>query len=1078
MKRYLLILCSLLFAAGGLVAQRTITGNVTGGDGEPLIGANILVKGSSVGTVSDIDGDYSLEVPANAEVLIFSYLGYTTEEREIGTTNTIDVTLAQGIVLEETVVTALGISKDEKSLGYAVQSVDGSQIQQVGEPDPLRALQGKVPGVNIAGSSGAPGSATRITIRGNSSFLGNNQPLIVVDGIPFDNSEYRTNLQLSQGGAYSGRSVDIDPNNVENINILRGAAASALYGSRAANGVIEITTKTGSLKGKQPLGVSFSSTVSFEQIANLPEYQNSYGTGTNFAYGLVNGSWGAPFIGATPYASLDSIPHWYIGRTGFEHLAGTRVPYRAYPNNVSDLFQTGVSHENSLSLRGGNETSSISATISYMNNEGYVPNTGFDRLNFNVGGNTLVGDKFKAGVNLGYSRVDQRGVISGVGASGSNNPSAFARALYLGRNWDVTGQPYQNPVDLGSEFMVGRGQADNPYWSYENAGFESLVDRINASIFLSYEITSNLSANYRVGMNAYDQGNLEFIRPGSTGPSDNPGVGSIYDHDISFNEIESNLFLQYDKDVSPKLNFSAVLGHNVNQRTYDQQAYRGLGYVVFDIDDLDNTNSVVPYSLPNSLGFERRRLIGVYGDVTLGYDNWAYLNIAARNDWSSTLPIENRSYFYPAASLSVSLLDALDMSSGVFDLVKLRAGWAQVGSDTDPYQLNPIYNVNGFLVTSPSPTAELPFLGLPGSTLSDIARDPNLKPEITTEFEVGTDVRLFRGRVGLDLTYYSRETKDQIAPVTLPESSGFVFSLTNFGVISNKGVEVGLALTPVRTSSGFSWDMYGTFTKNKNVVEELRDGVEEIQIEVGSSFAGNVIGVLRPGEEYGVLLGSADARDDEGNLLIDPSNGQMIRALQPEIIGNPNPDFQVGLTNTFAYKGLFLRAVFDWRQGGDLFSNTVLSMLGRGVTKDTEDRELNRVIPGVYADPTTLEPYLDENGDKIANQTMEEVNTIYFGETFAINGANEWSVYDATFYRLREVTLGFALPKAWMNKLPVQNATLSVTGRNLWFLAPGFPEFTNFDPEVNQYGSSNKQGIEYSATPSTKRYSVNLKLNF
>jgi hypothetical protein len=571
---------------------------------------------------------------------------------------------------------------------------------------------------------------------------------------------------------------------------------------------------------------------------------------------------------------------------------------------------------------------------------------------------------------------------------------------------------------------------------------------------------------------------VEFIRPGSTGPADNQGVGSIFDHDISYEEIESNLFVEFNRSVNSMFDLRAIVGQNVNQRTSDEQAYRGVNYVVFDIDDLDNTNSVTPYSLPNSLGYTRSRIMGIYGDLSLGYDNWAYLNLSARNDWSSTLPVDNRSYFYPAASLAVNLLDAFDASSSVFDLVKLRGGWAQVGSDTDPYQLRAIYLINSTLVTNPAPTADLPFSSRPGATLSDIERDPDLKPEITTELEVGADVRMFRGRIGLELTYYDRETKDQIAPVTLPESSGFVNFLTNFGVVSNKGVEVGLDLTPVRTASGFDWNIYGTFTTNKNVVEELRDGVDEIQIEQGSSFAGAVIGVLRPGEEYGVLLGSMDARDDEGNLLIDPSNGQLIRALQPGIVGNPNPDFQVGLTNTFSFKGAFLRFVFDWREGGDLFSNTVLSMLGRGVTKDTEDREINKVIPGVYGNPNTLEPYLDESGNKIPNQTMIEVNSVYFGETFAINGANEWNVYDATYYRLRELTLGYQLPQKWLGGSPIRSAALSVTGRNLWFLAPGFPEFTNYDPEVNQYGSSNKQGIEYSATPSTKRYSINLKLTF
>lgn len=1048
-----------------------------------MIGASVVVKGTSTGTVTDIDGSYSIKVPDGSKVLVFSYTGFAPEEVFLDASNVVDVALEEGVVLETAVVTALGIQRKEKALGYAVQRLEGDQIQQVVEPDPLRALQGKVAGVNITGSSGAPGSATRITIRGNSSLLGNNQPLIVVDGIPYDNSEYRTNLGLSGGGAYSNRMADIDPNNVKSISVLRGAAAAALWGSRAANGVLMITTKTGSMTEKKGLGVSVSSSVFTEQIANLPDYQNTYGTGTNFNYQQVNGSWGAPFVGTKPYATRDSIPHWYQGRNGFSELATTNVPYRAYPDNVEKLFQTGVTFDNSVTITGGGDKSSVGATLSYLTNEGFVPNTGFDRFSVSVGGNTQLSDNFSLAATLNFTRTDQNGVISGVGGSGSNNPSAFARALYLGRNWDVHGQPYQNPIDKGSEFMVGRGQADNPLWSYENAGFISNVDRVAAVLSPRWALTDNININYRLGINSYSQRNKQFIRPGSSGPSLNPGAGEIFDHDIAYQEIESNFFIDYSTDLGPGLSLTALVGHNVNQTTVEQQAYRGINYVIFDIDDIANTNNVVPFSLPDGINYSRSRLVGLYGQLDFAYDSWAYLNISGRNDWSSTLPSDNRGFFYPAVSTSVSVLDALDISSNTVDFLKLRAGWAEVGNATSPYLLTNVYFVNTTLVTAPVPTAAFPFTPTGGTTtpsltLTDTEKDPNLKPERTTEFEVGLDLRLFKGRVSFDATYYDKRSRDQIANISIANSSGFEQFLTNFGEVSNKGIEVTLGITPFKSANGFTWNTFTTFTKNKNVIEELIEGLTEIQVEAGSSFAGGVIPVHRAGEEYGLLLGSVNLRDENGNLLIDPSNGQLIRSPNPDIVGNPNPDFRVGLINSFNYKGVGLRVVFDWQQGGALYSNTVRSMLGRGVTTDSENREINKIIPGVYGDPNTGLPILDESGNAVPNQTMIEENTVWFGETFAINAANEWSVFDASFLKLREVALSYALPNSLLGNSPFENITISLSGRNLWTYAPGFPDGTNFDPEVNQFGSSNKQGIEWSATPNVKRYGASIRLNF
>jgi len=1067
----------------GMAQSRTITGKITSADdGSAIPGVNVVLKGTSTGTVTDFDGNYSLGVPEEGGILQFSFIGLITQEIDIGNQSVISVAMQSDVKqLTEVVVTAVGIEREKKALGYSVENVDGKKIQQVSEPDPLRALQGKIPGVNISGSSGAPGSATRITIRGNSSMLGNNQPLFVVDGIPFNNDVNRIFTGLGDGAAYGSRVGDIDPNNVESITVLKGAAAAALYGSRAANGVVLITTKSGNASSsRKGLEIEYNGSFGIENISNLPNYQNTYGTGTNFNYAQANGSWGAPFIGARPYATLDSIPHWYAGRPGMEAYNGVNVPFRAYPDNVENLFRTGKLYDNSISINVGNENAALSATVSNIIHKGFVPNTDYNRTSISVGGSATLENGLIVNGSVTYVRSEQDAVQSGVGSLGGNNQSAFARALYLGRNWDVHGQPYQNPVDFGSEFMVGRGQADNPLWSYENAGYTSLTNRSIANLSLGYDIFEWLNVTYKAGINTYTQRQKDFIRPGSTGAD---GLGRITTFDVNYEEIESNFLVTFNKSFYEDFNLRAIVGHNFNQRTSDAQSYQGTEYVVFDIDDMDNTNNVVPFGGT----YEQRRLFGVFGDVSLSYKDWAFLGITARNDWSSTLPKDNRSYFYPAITGSLVLSDALGISGPAISSLKVRGAWSQVGNDTDPYQLTPVYLINDYYNITPYPTAQLPFTPTGGSTsagatLSNTERDPNLKPEITTEYEFGVDLGLYNDRLVINATYYNRTTRDQIAGVSLPAETGFQQLLTNFGKVENKGFEVGVDLTPVRLSNGFEWNIFGTFTHNKNSVLELEEGVEEITLNNATYgaqfFAGGPSAVLRPGEEYGLIKGSINARDDEGNLLIDPANGQMIRDTDPAIIGNPNPDFIVGITNTFNFKGLFLSAVFDWREGGDLFSNTVLSMMGRGVTQDTENREMNWIIPGVYGDPNTLEPIRTEAGAKVQNQTMIETNSLWFGETFAINAANEWSVYDATVFRLREVTLGYNLPATLLENTPIGSARISLTGRNLWFSAPGFPEHTNYDPEVNQFQSSNVQGIEYSATPTTKRYSVNLNITF
>jgi len=1081
LRLFLSCFLALLISGFAYGQERTVTGKVTAlGDGTELPGVNVILKGTTSGAVTDVSGVYKVTVPADGGILVFSYIGYLAQEIEIGNQSVIDIILEEDIIaLSEVVVTAGGIERSKKALGYSIEKVDGDKVQGVSEPDPLRALSGKVAGVNIQGSSGAPGSSTRITIRGNSSLTNDNQPLFVVDGVPYNNdyidaqNGVNSNIGgLTGGGGFGSRISDLDPNNIESMTVLKGAAAAALYGSRAANGVILITTRTGSTRSsKKGLEIAFSSSYSIEKVSNLPDYQNTYGTGTNFAYQQANGSWGDPFKGTRPYAARDSIPHWYFGRPGFNGQFDVNVPYRAYPNNVKDFFEDGKIIENSVTISGGNEFSNITAVLSHLNQEGFIPNTEFTRSTISVGGRTQLDNGFSMGATLSFGRTSQDGALTGVGNLGGSNPTLFTRIGLLGRNWDLQGQPFQNPTDLGSEFMVGRGTANNPYWTVENTGIVSNTDRYTAAFDLGYDVFDWLNLTAKMGVNGYTTSVNEFQRPNGT----TAVTGQINTNTVNQLELNTDFLVSASKDLSQDFTLGAHLGVNINQRTSEGQRYQGTGYVVFDIDDVDNTNAVIP----NGGIFSRKRIFGIYGDATVGYRDYAFLTVTGRNDWSSTLPEANRSFFYPAVTGSLILTEALGIQSNFLNALKVRGGWSQVGNDTNPYLTANVLVVNNAfgLVPPNGPTAQKPFNGNPGATIAQTAANPLLKPEITSEWEVGFESKLWDGRVGLDFTYYSRLTKDQIINSPIPDESGFRGAIVNLGEVSNKGIEIGLDFTPVRLDNGFEWNLYGAYTQNKNLVEELGFGVNEIQI--GSAFAGNVIGVHREGEEFGMLLGSVDARSADGQLLVDPSNGQLIPSTTRELIGNPNPDFIVGLTNTVSWKGITLRAVFDWKEGGDLWSNTAEQRLSRGVLKHQADRETNVIIPGVYGDPNTLLPILDDQGQQIPNSTMIEVNTLYFGQTFAGNGSNEWNVYDATVYRLREVYLGYTFPDSWLDSTPFGNVTVAFTGRNLWFHAPGFHEDQNFDPETNQFGGArNNQGIEFSTTPSAKRFAFNLRVTF
>lgn len=1064
-KPLLLLACFVLSGISILMAQTVqITGTITDvADGLPVPGATIQVKGTTIGTVSDLDGKYTLAVPEDATTLVFSFLGYTTREVPIQGQTIIDVALASDSYdLDEFVVTALGIRRNARDLSYAVQRVDGEAVENKVETDVMRALSGRIAGVHVASSGGAAGSSSSITIRGNSSALGNNQPLFVVDGIPYDNSTTATQNNNIHGSTYSNRALDIDPNDIESITVLKSGASAALYGSRAANGVIVITTKSGAASASR-LDVSFTSTFAMEEPTKIPTFQNEYGQGANFEFNSgYFGTWGPRFDapdldGNGDGVSGSSLLFDHNGVISYTNHLGNIVPYQAFKNNVSDFFDTGMVRDHSLSISGGDANTNFIIAMSANNHDGFIPNTSLDKYSIRVAGNQKLGEKLRAGASLTYSSVDQLGTPTG--GYGVTNTSVFGHLWIIPRSYDLSGFPYEDPYTRRN--IHYRSDRDNPYYISQYNDYTSQVNRTVGFFNLDYDLLPWLTASYKLGLNNYTDRRQQVY---AVSTLFNDRQGSIFNDDIGFSELESNLLLTANQRFG-SFGLTAIAGWNLNQRTAERQTYRGNGIIVPFINDLDNTMNVMPWGGD----FTKRRLIGAFADVTLSYNQWAFLNMTGRNDWSSTLPIAHNSYFYPSVSGSAILTDAIpSLQNRVLSYMKVYGGISKIGNDADPYITANTFTVNPSLGNNLGQIIS-PFNGVPLVETGNLLGNRDLKPEFTTEYEIGADLQFFNERMGFDITYYDRVSTNQIFGVQIPASTGYISKVLNAGEITNKGVELAVRTTPV-FSNNLKWDVDVNFSRNVSEVVSLFDDVDQISIGTNFSQFGPVNKV---GHQYGVLEGTTFRRDEEGNLLINPATGYAMENTELGIIGDPNPDFLSALSSAFSFKGFRIGVLMEYRQGGDLYAYTISEMRSRGVVAETAiDREAGRVIDGVLADPGDLsKPMLDEQGNKIPNNIQITTNNYYF-RGFP---ASEVDIYDATTIRLRELILSYSLPKKWLSNMKIKEANISLIGRNLWFYAPNIP---HIDPETNAFEAGNRQGIIYYYMPNARRYAISLQVKF
>lgn len=1041
--------------------QKMVKGTVVDEAGLPIPGANALIKGTTKGAVTDLDGVFNIELNPNENILVVSFIGYDKVEVNVANQSELTIKLVESFQLSEVVITAAGIERNSNTLGYSVTTLNSEQLNQRNEADAVRALTGKVAGVNIQSSGGVAGGATNITIRGNSSLGNNNQPLFVVDGVPFDNSTFEQSgtRQTQSSQSTPSRAFDIDPNNIASLTVLKGAAAAALYGSRAANGAIIITTKSGS-KGRKGMEVTYNSSFSFEDISGLPEYQTKFGQGTSGDYRPgVFGSYGSP------YSSRPTIPHPLANIVNsnafpqfFEADGRTpiQVPYQNYSGaNQRNFFNTGYLFENGLSFNAGTEKAGVVAGVSRATNQGVVPNNEVNRTSFNLGGNAKLDNGFYVRATLSYVRTEQQAPPMGGTGSVMNS------LLYMPSSYDLTNLPYQHPET--GESIYYRRALDNPYWSVNNSLSTSEVNRYFGSFVIGNDVTPWLNIQNTAGFNGYSDSRTSVLGKGSSVYID----GTINSDDIFRQELDNNLIATASLNLNKDLKLRAIVGNNINQRTTKRSAFSGDGIIVQGIDDIRNTTTITLSNIPNNQSFIQQRYYAFFADLTFDYKNFASLNFVGRNDISSTLPAENRSYLYGGVNGSFIFTEAFKLQNSALNFGSIRMGYTKVGNEANPYQTINVFNANANFGDLGSPFTNATNSNVSTQTLSTLLTNSNLQPEFITEFEVGTELRFLQNLFILDFTYYNKLSTSQVFVVNAAPSSGFLSRIINLGETKNSGIEIGLTANPLISDRGLNWSINANFTRNRNIVVDIGNFAQ-------LSYQGNV---HIAGQPYGQILGTAFARDDVGNILVNPNTAKPLAAAITQPIGDPNPNFFAGLNNRFSWRGLTFEFLFDYKQGGDILSTTIGQIYARGIIKDSEDRIAHRVFNGVMGNPATRQPLLDENGNTIPNNTAIGYNDYFFSGGFGPGGIAEANVFDGTVFRLREVSFGYMIPKSLLAKTPFGNAFISVSGRNLWYLAPNAPKYMNYDPELSTRGANN-MGYDELGVPATKRYGVNLVVNF
>lgn len=1087
MMKKRLLLFPLLFLTLGLFAQTAVSGKVTGQDGDPLIGANVLVKGASAGTVTDIDGNYSLVIPEGYNTLVFSYTGFNAEERVVTGPGTVNVTLTEGVVLNEAVVTALGISREKKSLGYATQEVDGENLTIAKTDNFVNTLSGQASGIKVTRTNNMGGS-TNVIIRGNTSLQGNNQALFVIDGIPINNTITNTRNQEQGAGTsydYGNTAADINPEDIESVNILKGAAATALYGSRAANGVVMITTKSGSTKPRG-IGVTVNSSVTMGMVdeSTFPKYQTQYGAGYGPYYSGPGNFWSVDDVDGdgtddlivplsedasygAPFDPDLLVYHWdafYPESPTF----GQKRPWVAAENGPIEFLETPVTYVNTLSFDQGFDMGSYRLSYTNYNHSGLMPNSSLERNNFTLKTDLNLTDRLTVTGFGNYIKTE---------AVGRNSTGYSDNIMGMFRQW------FQTNVDLKRQkdyyFQTANNLSwnptdqddlspiywDNPYWTRHRNFQSDGRDRFIGYVALNYALTDWLDIYARVSGDTYNELQEERRAIGSTagdfgigtdridGSIGRLSVGSGYARkDIVNSEYNYDLMLNFDKSFGEKFNLAGVLGTNIRRSKFNSvYASTNGGINVPGLYSLQNTRDPLPLPIET---FQQIGINGLYGSASLGYDGFLYLEGSLRRDQSSTLPEDNSVYYYPSVATSFVFSRFIDASWLSF--AKLRANYAEVGNSPGFNRISDTYIVN---------TA---FNGA-SSSLPNSKNNPDLVPERTKSMEAGLEMAFFNNRLGFDLAVYKTNSVDQILPVRVTESTGFFYKYLNAGEIENKGVELSLFATPVQTPA-FRWNMNLNWTRNRNEVLSLVEGLDNLQL---GSFQGGVTINARIGEPYGAIFGT-DYTYIDGQPVVDATNGQYVKtATSDHVIGDANPDWIAGFNNRISYRNWALSFLIDMQRGGDIWSLDLYYGLATGLYEETAFiNDLGNPVRNSLADGGGfINPGV--NADGTPNQTRQAADL--FGAWGYRRGLPDKAfVYDAGYIKLRQLSLTYSLPQKVLGRTPLTGASLSIIGSNLWIIDKGLP---HADPESG-LGAGNLQGYSTGSLPTTRDIGINLKLQF
>lgn len=1088
---HLLLLIFLISVSTSYSQSRTIEGKVVSlSDGAPIPSATISVKGTKTGALTRKGGEFKLNLTNGNNVLVVSSVGYKTKEVMLGADNYVMIQLEiDAIQMQDIVVTALGREQEKRSLGFSVQEVHSDKLIKARESNVVNSLAGKVAGVTISNGASGPGSTSRIVIRGENSLTGDNQPLFVVDGIPMKNStDARSDVGISNNMKidYGNGAAEINPDDIESISVLKGPNATALYGSRAANGVVLITTKSG--KGKQGYGVDFNSYLSFQSPLTKVKFQDKYGQGKDFQFEFLDGfdgglydgvdeSWGPKLDGRLikQFSSPASGTHTYEdGRTvqlrggdihGLARILGkggidldrrgeiTPTPFVSPGNPIDLFFETGITTTNNLAFYGANANGDFRLSFTNLSDEGMLPNTDLSRNTVSLNANYVINENLKVGTSLSYIKSDSKNRHN----NGYGTESIMYVFTWWGMNNDMESLKnyWQRGLEGFQQYNYNYNYHDNPYFHmYENTnGLDK--NHLLGNISLNYSILDNFTFQLRLGADVFDE--LRIIKRAFS--TQRFQQGQYREDKILFQEFNTDFLFNYFDKLNGDFNYNVSFGGNMMSQKDNFEAVSANRLVIPNVYSLSNTD------IPLAMSSERRekKINSIYAFGEIDYKNQIYLQLTGRNDWSSALPKETNSYFYPSVSISAILSDMIDLSSAGFSFAKARLSWAQVGNDTDPYRLE-----NAYAFGTPWGTNLL-------AEESAAIANSELKPEIATSIEAGFDVRFFDNRVGLDFTYYTSKITNQILGIQIPISSGYSQRLINAGEISSNGIEIMLTANPIKLDNGFNWDMGLNWSTNRSEVVELAEGLKTYTIGTN-----RITLLAQEGERMGSIWGTG-FKEHNGQIIYKDGLPEQDNTLR--LLGNYNSDWVAGLTNTFSFGNLSLGFLFEWRQGGQFCSSQRLIAATAGNIEETlqgrdpehggltwtDPADGKQYTDGIIGDGVMEDP--NNKGQYIKNTVIVHASA-YHNKRYKRENESE-GMYDASFVKLRELTVSYDIPSEWLKDFFVKSIRVSFVGRNLLL----FTDNPHFDPEVISFsGQRLIPGIEDYALPSERSFGFNLNV--